>query len=225
MTQPINLKENFFSPVGRLLWPSIVKTTHDLSNNECWSCGLELTEAESASMLMVVEAQLAEARRSIPGFPKTDRFKDSRGREDFVNLPYRPAMVKDGDQKVPKDGYLVWSFKRKTLTKRGDKATAPVILGPNGQLVQNPPDIGHSSIGRLVYRVFAYDNASKGVGFYLLGAQISSLATQELSGADAIDGDWNPDAPPVERSELPAAPAAAWNQNINDNFNDDEVPF
>ena len=222
MTQPLDLNQTFWTPIGTFLFPALVTPTRDLSNNEVWACGLHVPLDESDQLLAIVEAVLTDARRSMPGFPKTDKFKDSRGREDFLNMPYRQATKKDGEARVPIDGLLQWSFKRKTTTKKGNPASRPVILDPRGSIVADPPEIGYGSKGRIAFKAFAYDNASKGVGFYLVGAQVSSLAAGELDGADAIDGDWVPGAAaPAQSGTTGTAPG--WNPQAGD-F-DDEVPF
>ena len=207
----VDLQATFWSPVGTLRFPALVKPTLDLSKNEVWTCGIQCSLEDSDEMLAIVEASLVDARRRLPQFPKTDKFKDARGREDFLNMPYRQATRKEGDQVIPIDGVLQWSFKRKTVTSKGAQASPPTILDPRGTIVVNPPEIGYGSVGRVAFKVFAYDNASKGIGFYLVGAQISRLADAGLGGADAIEGDWDP--------------ASSGTSGSSGGFDTDEMPF
>lgn len=217
MSESLDLQATFWSPIGQLRFPSLVKPTLDLSKNECWVTGLQCSLEDSDEMLGIVSASLADARRRLPQFPKTDKFKDARGREDFLNMPYRQATRKEGDTVVPIDGILQWSFKRKTVTSKGSPASPPMILDPRGGIVANPPEIGYGSVGRVAFKVFSYDNASKGVGFYLVGAQISKLADAGLD-ADAIEGDWDP----ASSGTTGSSAGSFVNPGTYDN---DEVPF
>lgn len=222
MTESFDLTQTFSTPVGRLLWPSLVKTTFDLGKNECWVCGMELTDDQSNALLAITEATLADVRKRVSTFPRSNTFKDGRGREDFLNMPYKQAMQKQGEEKVPKPGFLQWSFKRKALTAKGTQASPPVILSPRGEIVAQPPEIGHGSMGRVFFRTLAYDNASKGVMFYLAAVQISSLAQDEIGGADPIEGDWDPTGTTGSSRQGQGQPQ--WNPGPLSG-EDDEIPF
>ena len=205
------------SPIGEILYPSLVTPGMDLSANECWQCGLRVNESEAAELMRHCDDLLNEYRANNPSFPQGSTWKNRQGRDEYLNFPYKPARRRiSEDQYEPIDGKVDLSFKRKTKTRKGDQNTPPVILSSRGVIVKNPPEITYGSVGRVIFSAFVYDNQSKGVAFFLKGVQIAKLAAAAIE-AGAIDGGWDPEAEAAPTSQAVFAPMPLGD--------DDDMPF
>jgi hypothetical protein len=207
------------TPIGEILYPSLVTAGADLSSNGCWQCGLRITLDEAQPIIALVDEVLAEYRRDNPTFPPAATWKNRQGREEYLNFPYRPARRRiSDDQYEIIEGKIDLSFKRLVKTRKGYDSTPPVILSSKGQMVKNPPEITYGSVGRIIFSPFVYDNQSKGVAFYLKGAQIKSIAANVLSAPPMDDG-WDP----FDDSSQVIAAANNGGPFLPDNS--DEIPF
>jgi hypothetical protein len=185
--------QNHTSPVGRIIYPSLNEPKENLSKNMEWGLGLEVDITEAESVMQLIEEQMTEFREKNPQFPKTNEFRNKLNKPDALNFPYKPSLKNEPDgTMVPIEGKIVFNFKRPLLSRNGKQNQAPVILSSKGQPVANPPEITTGSVGRAIFRPFVYDNASKGVGFYLLGVQIKALSSVVIE-AEPIEGGWDPE--------------------------------
>ena len=208
------------TPIGEILYPSLVNPGPDLSGNICWQCGLRVDLEAAQPIIAMVDELLSQYRAENPSFPPANTWKNRQGREEYLNFPYKPAR-----RKINQDEYQIienkidLSFKRQTKTRKGESQTPPVILSAKGQQVKQPPEITYGSIGRLIFSPYVYDTQSKGVAFYLKGAQIKTINNNILDAPPMEDG-WDPFAEDVK-------PAASGHGNLFalSAVNDDEIPF
>lgn len=176
------------TPVGSFAFPSLNEPRENLNKKLEWSVGIVLTEESATDVLKVIEAVIAEERARNPRFPKDD---------SVLNIPVGANYKKNeaGEKEIIPGQFLI-RFKRPYELKgkrTGDIRinSAPVIYDGSGQLVSEPPNIGNGTEGKIIYRAFAYDNVQKGVGLYLMGAQIYKLNTgEEAIKLAPIEGGW-----------------------------------
>lgn len=95
-----------------------------------------------------------------------------------INVPYKQSMDKHPDgTKTPKEGYLMWVFKRnaqkKTKTGEIRQETAPTLYDSNG--LECNHIVGSNSMGRVKFTFYAYSQMSNGVYFELQEFQITEL--------------------------------------------------
>lgn len=185
------------TPVGRFLFPALVEPRENLNRQLEWSVVLEVGEQEAAPIIQVIEETVKEFRSKNPTFPP----------DNMLQLPIGPAMRKnEAGEKVAQPGLFHVRFKR--LRDKLDRRTGmsgvnpqPVVYDSMGSLVETPPAITTGSDGKVIYRSFAYSNANKGVGFYLMGVQLYKL-NQEVINLPPLEGGWTPNQGEQEEQSL-----------------------
>lgn len=161
------------SPLGTVFNVALVEPRIDDYGSR-WSATMELSVEESTPLLEIVAAALDQKRASDPGFPLSN---------DKLYMPYKQAMEKtETGDKVPKEGYLWWNFRRKTsVVVRGQtrENSCPVLYDSTGAVITGKvPVIGSGSTGKVVFEAYAQGaKSNKGVSFALVGFQIVTLET------------------------------------------------
>lgn len=177
------------TPIGTFAFPSLNQPRENLNGQLEWNIGLVLDEVSANQVITVIEEVLAEERKKNMRFPSTNA---------AINLPCGPnAKKNEAGEKVPVAGEFLFKFKRgyeikNRRTGESRANSAPVIYDSQGAIVMDPPLIGNGSEGRIIYRPFAYDNAQKGVGLYLIGVQLFKLKSGDEIKLDPIEGGWTP---------------------------------
>lgn len=176
----------FVSPLGKLVYGSLVQAKTNDYGQTRWSAGLRLPEKESQEIALNIEKALADKRAKDPRFPATN---------DKLSIGMKVARDKQEDGTfVDCPGELVFTFQRKfeITSKAGEKMrnSPPRLYDATGSMVEGLQEVGWGSMGKVIYDVYPWATPTMaGVQLQLIGFQIAELA-ESRSQLTPIEGGW-----------------------------------
>ena len=196
------------SPLGRYCFGSIRDLEEDLSKRPCWEAHIEIEDKIAAGMFEIVEQAISDGYKKFGNAWPKDMNK--------LNRPFKPATDKsESGERVPKEGFSLWKFKRMGMKKNQDGTSAPntppQIIDAQGMVCKTDerPNVGNGSTGKAIFVPYAYSIAGQnGVGFRLLGFQVASLKqSEEVINLPPIEGGWQQEGreTDIDLSELVSA--------------------